>query len=257
VLLNFQKDKILFCILFLFFILYYIFSYNNFFVSLNIIESISNVWKYLFGSINISAHSFFYIDIFLVAIIFYSLYKWARNTRIMAILSGFIILGIVFLFAKILDLIAIQWIAEKVLTMLVISIPIIFSDEIKRLLEIIGQTNLFNSSKNDNYNTDWINEIIDLTYRLKEIKWGSLIVLERKTILNEYIINANKINADVNSDLLYSIFNPKSPLHDGAVIIRNKKIAAARCILPISYKSLDKLGTRHRAGLGLSKKLMH
>jgi len=218
------------------------------------LSEISNIWNYAFGYVNFSAHPFFYIDILLVTIIFYFLYKWSKNTRIIAILSGFIILGIIFLFAQILDLVAIQWISEKVLTMLVIAIPIIFSDEIKRLLERLGQTRLFNNEKKINNDTKWINQVIDSVYKIKETKWGALLVLERTTLLTEYIIDGIKIDSEINSDLLYSIFNPKSPLHDGAVIIKNNKIAAAKCILPISYKSLDKVGTRHRAALGLSKK---
>jgi len=217
-------------------------------------DSFLNFWNKSFGGVDLSSHPFFIIDIILVSIIFYYLYIWSRKTRIIPIITGLVILGVSFLIARILDLRALEWILDKVLTMLVIAIPIVFSDEIKRFLEKLGQTNFFKDKTKCIINKNWIDEIIDTVYKFHEIKCGALIVLERETLLTEYIEDGKKLNADISKDLLISIFNHKSPLHDGAVIIRNGKIAAAQCILPISREFIQGVGTRHRAALGMAHK---
>ena len=218
------------------------------------LTSLTDFWSRSFGGVDLYSHPFFIIDVILVSVIFYYLYAWSRKTRIIPIISGLIILGISFLVARTLDLTALEWILDKVLTMLVIAIPIVFSDEIKRFLEKLGQTKLFRGKNKIIFDRNWIDEIVDCVAYLKEIRCGALLVLEKETLLTEYIEDSKTINANVSTDLLISIFNNKSPLHDGAVIIRNGKIAAAKCILPISREFIEGVGTRHRAALGMSHK---
>lgn len=219
-----------------------------------VLENIQKIWGYSFGNADITLYPFFLVDILLVSIIFYYLYLWARNTRIIPIITGLIAMAILFIIARIFDLKALEWILDKILTMLVIAIPIVFSDEIKRFLEKIGQTNIFSQKgkKIDDYN--WITEIINFAYKMQKIRCGAIIVIERNTLLTEFIEDASRIDSEVTQDILESIFNTKSPLHDGAVIIRHKRIAAAKSILPISREAFLDLGTRHRAGIGLSAK---
>ncbi len=217
-------------------------------------KDLSVLWDYSFGGIDLALHPFFYIDIILVAIIFYYLYIWARNTRVTAIIAGLILLGILFLIARILNLPALEWMLDKFLTMLVIAIPIVLSDELRRFLEKLGQITVFREKKSLALQHLWIEEVINFALEMKKGRKGSLIVIERNTLLTEYIEDGKKINADISKDLLFSIFSHTSPLHDGAVIIRKGKIAAASSILPISIERIDDVGTRHRAALGLSKK---
>jgi diadenylate cyclase len=179
---------------------------------------------------------------------------WSRNTRIVPIITGLFLLGVIFLFARVLNLKALEWILDKFLTMLVIAIPIVLSDELRRLLEKLGQLRLFRRKSHKRSSVEWIKHLVDFVYIAKSQKMGALLVLERKTLLTDYIEDAKPLNAKFSKELLISIFNHNSPLHDGAVIVRSGVISCACAILPISTEYIENVGTRHRAAIGISNK---
>jgi diadenylate cyclase len=207
-----------------------------------------------FGNINLSDHPFFVIDIFLVAIAFYYLYIWSRNTRVIPVITGLILLGLSFLVSRLLNLQALEWVLDKFLTMMIVAIPIVFSDELKRMLEKIGNNTFFKTKKEIISSNFWIDELVHFALLMKQKKLGALIVIEKSTLLTDYIEDGNQIDANISTELLLSIFHPSSPLHDGAVIIRNGKIASSGCILPVAREIIPGVGTRHHAGLSISNK---
>lgn len=199
------------------------------------------------------------IDIILVAMMFYKLFSLIRETRAEQLTKGIFAL---FVFAKlsgILKLYTINWILEHAMTVGVIAILIVFQPELRRGLEYIGRSRFFTKSfleiKGESL-SETVDEIVEAVASLSRQKIGALIVLERETGLNEVIETGTKIDGIVSSDLLINIFIPNTPLHDGAVIIREDTIRAAACFLPLTENmNISKeLGTRHRAALGISER---
>lgn len=199
------------------------------------------------------------IDIILVAMMFYKLFSLIRETRAEQLTKGIFAL---FVFAKlsgILKLYTINWILEHAMTVGVLAILIVFQPELRRGLEYIGRSRFFTKSfleiKGESLSKT-VDEIVEAVASLSRQKIGALIVLERETGLNEVIETGTKIDGLVSSDLLINIFIPNTPLHDGAVIIREDIIRAAACFLPLTENMnvSKELGTRHRAALGISER---
>lgn len=197
------------------------------------------------------------IDILIVTYIFYKLYLVMRGTIASQIFVGLTLIIIVSLTAQTFDMKSLGWIFSRLTDIWVIAFIILFQPEIRRLLLVIGRTRLarffFKISASET-----INEVIETLKELKERKQGALIVISRGAGLSSFVETGEQLQAKVNKELLVSIFNSRSPLHDGAVIIQNNIIEAARCILPLSAtERIDnrKLGTRHRAGLGISEQV--
>jgi diadenylate cyclase len=199
------------------------------------------------------------IDIFIVAIAFYKLFMLIRETRAEQLTKGIFAL---FVFTKIsgwLELYTVYWILEKTMTVGVLAILIVFQPELRRALEYIGRSRFFTKSfieiKGESL-SEVVDEIVEAVASLSRQKIGALIVMERKTGLSEVVETGTKIDGKVSSDLLINIFIPNTPLHDGAVIIKEDIIKAAGCFLPLTDNmALSKeLGTRHRAALGISEK---
>ena len=195
------------------------------------------------------------IDIAIVAFVFYKLYKIMRGTIAFQIFFALLlIIGFSFI-AKLLNMQAIGWLLGKLTDIWVIAFIILFQPEIRRLLLIIGRTNIARLFLKIDINQD-ITELVDACVEFQKRGWGALIVITRSTGIENIIETGILIQSKINTELLVSIFNPKSPLHDGAVIINNNKIEAAKCLLPLSETvavSNRNLGTRHRAGLGISE----
>jgi diadenylate cyclase len=195
------------------------------------------------------------IDILIVAYVFYKLYTVMRGTIASQIFFALIlIIGLSFI-AQLLNMQALGWLLGRLTEIWVIAFIILFQPELRRLLSLIGKrgsTSLFgkiNIKEN-------IKEITGACVELQNRGWGGLIVIARTTGLQNIIETGEVIQAKINQGLLLSIFNPRSPLHDGAVIIQNDKIEAARCLLPLSEIHIIRnrsLGTRHRAALGISE----
>jgi len=199
------------------------------------------------------------IDIIIVAAVFYKIFKLIRETRAEQLTKGIFAL---FVFAKLsglLQLYTINWILENAMTVGVLAILIVFQPELRRGLEYIGRSRFFTKSlleiKGESLSKT-VDEIVEACASLSRQKIGALIVLERETGLNEVADTGTKINGMVSSNLLINIFIPNTPLHDGAVIIKEDMIKAAACFLPLTdnMNISKELGTRHRAALGISER---
>ncbi len=201
------------------------------------------------------------LDILIVAVVFYRLFLMLKETRGEQLMKGIIIL---FLFAKITgsDLVrfyTINWLLEELLNLGAIAIIIVFQPELRRALENLGRSNVwkqgFRSSGETSTERD-VDEIVRACLSLSRQKIGALIVFEKKTGLGEIIETGTAIDASISMELLINIFIPNTPLHDGALIIRDDRIIAAACILPLTEnKDLPReLGTRHRAAIGVTER---
>jgi diadenylate cyclase len=197
------------------------------------------------------------IDITVVATAIYFLLVWLQGTRAIALIRGILVLMLLYLVGKLLGLQTINWLLEKLATIILIVIIIVFQPELRRTLERIGRERiLVRLGFLDTGRGSWfVRHIIRAVDQLAESKTGALIVLERNTGLSEFLESGVRLDAIVSSELIISIFSPKNILHDGAIIIQGDRIAAAGCLLPLSdTRLLDRrLGTRHRAAVGMSE----
>ena len=193
-----------------------------------------------------------FIEIFILAIIFYRVFLFIRGTRTVQIMKGLLVIVLIALLAKIMNLYTISWILEKVLAIGVIALLIVFQPELRRALSRIGQNPLMDISSQEG---ELIDEIVKSVNMLSRKNIGALIVIGREIGLKNYMETGVRINAKVTSELLSSIFTPNSPLHDGAVIIEQGELVAASCILPlVELPNIGRvLGTRHRAALSLTR----
>ncbi|HPS65704.1 MAG TPA: diadenylate cyclase CdaA [Ignavibacteria bacterium] len=195
------------------------------------------------------------IDILIVSAIFYAFYKIMRGTIAFQIFIALILIIGLSLLAQLLNLQTVGWLLSRITDIWVIAFIILFQPELRRMLSIIGRTRIariFLKSGTNEMNF----EIVEACRVIQGHGWGALIVLVRSTGLENIIENGELLQSNINKELIISIFNPKSPLHDGAVLIYNNKIEAARCTLPLSENAIAderKLGTRHRAGLGITE----
>jgi diadenylate cyclase len=197
------------------------------------------------------------VDILVVSYIFYKGYSLIKETRAEQLLKGIILIFLLIPISDFFNLNMLLWILEKTITISVISIIIIFQPEIRKALEHIGRTSFMDKIiyEDEEVMQGVINEIADAVEVLSEEKTGALIVIEQKTGLSDIINTGTKIDAEVSSALLQNIFVVNTPLHDGATIIRNDRIIAAGCFLPLTNndKLNKQLGTRHRAGIGVTE----
>jgi diadenylate cyclase len=199
------------------------------------------------------------IDILLVALLFYGASFFIRGTQAVALLRGMILLiAFVVVITNVFELVALRWLLGNILTVLAIAIPVIFQPELRRALERLGRAGIvFNRHAPESLRSQIIEDICVAAERLSERRHGALICLERNSSLEEYIRTGIRLNADVSPQIFLTIFWPKTELHDGAAIIdRDGKIAAAAAVLPLTAgRNLPnpKLGTRHRAAIGLSE----
>lgn len=198
------------------------------------------------------------IDILIVAYGFYKTYELIKQTRAEQLVKGILILLFTLLISDIFNLYVVNWILRNTMTVGLIAIIVVFQPEFRRILENLGRTNLFN--KNGYREKDEIiyiiEEVAQAGVSLSRQKIGALIVFERKTGLGEIIQTGTSLDATISRQLIINLFIPNTPLHDGAVVIRDNKIAAASCYLPLTEnRSLNKeLGTRHRAAIGVTEK---
>ena len=199
------------------------------------------------------------IDILIVALVFYGMSFLFRGTQAITLFRGiFFIVLILIVIAGLFRLQAVSWLLSNGVTVLAIALPVIFQPEIRRALERLGRGNIFvNRHPGQDSRVQIIDEICSAAEKLSERRHGALIVLQRNSGLQEYIRTGVQLNSDVTADLLLTIFWPKTELHDGAVIINEDgKIASAASVLPLTAsRNLPnpKMGTRHRAALGISE----
>ncbi len=193
------------------------------------------------------------IDIIIVTIILYNLFIIIKETRAIQMLQGLLIILFLVVLSRILDLYLLSWLLTGLTAIWIIAFVIVFQPELRRALVELGQNRLFKYIFKEH--VQLYREIKEAAEILCKKKTGALIVIEREINLKSFIETGIKLDSETSSELLISIFNPKSPLHDGAVIIREGRIAAAACVLPLSQKEdIDKkYGMRHRAAIGISE----
>lgn len=203
------------------------------------------------------------VEILILAVLIYEFMLWIKNTRAYSLLKGILVILLFVFVAYLFEMHTILWIAENSFGVAVTAIVIIFHPELRKILEQLGHKNFissiisFDASKQEEeaFSNKLINEIVRACFEMGEAKTGALIVIERNIGLNEYAKTGIELDSLVTSQLLLNIFEHNTPLHDGAVIIRGNRIVAATCYLPLSDNSdlSKKLGTRHRAGVGISE----
>ena len=194
------------------------------------------------------------LDILIVAFIIYQILLLFQGTRAIQILKGLVVLILLFFVSVQLNLTMMKWILNNFWTVGVVALIIIFQAELKGALARVGAGSVFKKSL-FNPKEELVKKLVAAARRLSQEKTGALIVLERSTGLKDYIKTGINLDAEISVELLLSIFNRTSPLHDGAVIISNERMASCCCLLPLTQNpdlSLD-LGTRHRAAIGLSE----
>lgn len=197
-------------------------------------------------------------DILIVSYVFYRVILLIRGTRAVQLLKGIITLLVATGLSRLLHLQALNWLLNEVLTIGLFAIPVIFQPELRRGLEQLGRTNLFHFSNALSHSQDanrTLKELAAATQVFAKNRIGALIVLERDTGLNEYVETGIPIGGIVSKELLINGFIPNTPLHDGAMVVRDDRIIAASCYLPLSDSlALGKeLGTRHRAAVGITE----
>ena len=201
------------------------------------------------------------IEMLIIAYLIYRVLVWVKNTRTWFLIKGLAALGAFYLLARLLGFTTILYIVRRALDILLIALIVVFQPELRRALEQLGHGSILNLFRNsifsDNYGFDsqTVKEMVEATYDLAEVKTGALIVIEKNVPLEDYINTGIKVDAILTSQLLINIFEHNTPLHDGAVIVRGNRVAAATCYLPLSANpNINKaFGTRHRAAVGISE----
>ncbi len=194
------------------------------------------------------------LDVLVVSVILYKLYYFIRGSRAAQMFVGLVLILIVSLLTRLFNMSAMTWIFDNLKTVWLIAFVIVFQPELRRMLIFVGQSRVIryfvkvSSSKT-------FEEVLRAAVELSNRRHGGLIVVTRDTGIKSITETGVQIQAEVSSSLICSIFSPKSPLHDGAIVIQNDVIEAARCILPLSQTTnIDaSLGTRHRAAIGLAE----
>ena len=196
------------------------------------------------------------LDILMVALVFYGLFRLFQGTQAVALLRGITVIALIFVLAA-SRFTAFGWLLKNALPMVLVAIPVIFQPELRRALERLGRSAplVMGRGSREAAAQQIIYEVSQAVEALARERTGALIVLEGETGLEEYIESGERIDADVSARLLTTIFFPGTPLHDGAVIIRGDRIIAAACVLPLTQRDLadSSLGTRHRAAVGITE----
>jgi len=194
------------------------------------------------------------VDIAIMSLIIYRLFNFLRGSRAAQMALGLVIIMFLSVLAPFLQLRGISWIFENLRNVWLVAFVILFQPEIRRLLIYVGKNQLVRYFVQVS-DTRVIDEVVKATLELRDRGYGALIVVGRETGLKQWLETGVRLQAEVSTPLLLSIFNPRSPLHDGAIIIQNDIIEAAKCILPLNddIKSESEYGTRHRAAIGLSE----
>lgn len=200
------------------------------------------------------------LEIIIISFLVYHILLWIKQTRAWALLKGLIVI-LVFLFIAVLfNMTTILWIAQNVFSIAMIALVVMLQPELRKALEELGRKNFFSSMLVDKKDVNklsarTINEIVKACVEMGKVRTGALIVVEKMQSLADYERTGIEVDGLVSSQLLINIFEKNTPLHDGAVIIRENRVTSATCYLPLSDNmALSKeLGTRHRAGIGISE----
>ena len=204
------------------------------------------------------------VEILLITFLVYHILVWIKNTRAWSLLKGFMVIAGFILVAAFFYMNTILWIAQNAFGVAVTAVVVILQPELRKALEELGRKNIISSivpfdtnrlSEEGRFSDKTINEIVKACMEMGKVKTGALIVVEQNQSLSEYERTGIEVDGIVTSQLIINIFEKNTPLHDGAVIVRGNRITSATCYLPLSDNmALSKeLGTRHRAGVGISE----
>ncbi|MCI7042922.1 MAG: diadenylate cyclase CdaA [Lachnospiraceae bacterium] len=204
------------------------------------------------------------VEILLITFLVYHILVWIKNTRAWSLLKGFMVIAGFILVAAFFEMNTILWIAQNAFGVAVTAVVVILQPELRKALEELGRKNIISSivpfdtnrlSEEGRFSDKTINEIVKACMEMGKVKTGALIVVEQNQSLSEYERTGIEVDGIVTSQLIINIFEKNTPLHDGAVIVRGNRITSATCYLPLSDNmALSKeLGTRHRAGVGISE----
>lgn len=195
------------------------------------------------------------IDVLAVALIIYNLLLLIRGTRAVQMVLGMVFLGIVYFIARLAELPTLQEILENLLIVLPFAIIVLFQQEIRRALASFGRNPLWGLASKQEKTISAFSDIVLAATALSARRIGGLIVIERLQGLRTYIENGIVLDAQLSYDLLINVFTPETPLHDGAAIVQDDRLAAAGCFLPLTANPelSNEFGTRHRAALGISE----
>ncbi len=224
----------------------------------NIIDGIYSVWNQIVYAVSGLRIPFDIIDILVIAYVIYKAIGFLRESRAGQLVKGIAILLVMYVIADWWELAILEWTLSKIMGSAIIAIAVIFQPEIRRILEKVGRTDFRRGQLLDGGESP-VEKCIDDVSRaagsMSENKIGALIVFERKTQLGEIVNTGTVIDAEPSSSMVSNIFFPKSPLHDGAMIIRDGRLYAAGCILPLTQREdiSMQLGTRHRAAIGMTE----
>ena len=204
------------------------------------------------------------VEILLIAFLMYHILVWVKNTRAWSLLKGIIVIAVFILIAAYFQMNTILWIVQNAFGVAVTAVVVILQPELRKALEELGQKNIISSiipfetyrtSEEGRFSDKTINEITKACVEMGKVRTGALIVIEGKQPLGDFERTGIEVDGIVTSQLLINIFEHNTPLHDGAVIVRGNRIVAATCYLPLSdnMELSKQLGTRHRAGVGISE----
>ena len=203
------------------------------------------------------------VEILILAFIIYHVMIWIKSTRAWSLMKGSAVLLALLILAYVFHMNTILWIVSRLAGALITAIVVIFQPELRKVIEQLGQKKImasiipFDAGKEvkERFTDKTVNELIKACYDMAEVKTGALIVIEQEIRLDEYVRTGINVDAILTSQLLINIFEHNTPLHDGAVIVRENRIVAATCYLPLSdnMELSKQLGTRHRAGVGISE----
>ena len=221
------------------------------------------IGRYLSGVSLPSMNIIDIIEIILIAFFVYQFMVWIKFTRAYTLLKGLLVIGAFLVLAYIFKMNTILWIIKNLSTILLTSVVVIFQPELRKMLEQLGQKKFMASifpldagkEGQERFTDKTINELVKACFDMGEVRTGALIVIEQNIRLSEYERTGINVDAVLTSQLLINIFEHNTPLHDGAVLVRGNRIVAATCYLPLSdnMELSKQLGTRHRAGVGISE----
>lgn len=220
-------------------------------------SSLANVFEQVFFALK-NIRLFDVLDILVVAFIIYKCVDFFKKSRAGQLMKGVFMLLLIFLVAQWLDLVSLKWLLNKLIDSAIVVAAIIFQPELRRVLERVGRGQL-GGNRTITDESEVLSRAIDAVCKscaaMQEQKIGALIVFERSTLLSEIADTGTLMDAEASTQLISNIFFPKSPLHDGALLLREGRLLSAGCILPLTSNENihSSLGTRHRAAIGLSE----
>lgn len=221
------------------------------------------VERYLFGISIPQINPTDIVEIIIISFLIYHILLWVKKTRAWTLFKGIVVLLAFTLVAYLLQMNTILWLANKTINVGIIAVVIIFQPELRRALEQLGSKNILGKvfaaeggkNTSERFSDKTINELVRAVYQMGRVKTGALIVIEQEVGLEEYERTGIGVDGIITAQLLINIFEHNTPLHDGAIIVRGDRIVSATCYLPLSDNMLlsKELGTRHRAGVGISE----